>query len=136
MSYIFITYSSLISDVFALKTDLFYICQNALLALDYEDLSVNKYTVQDELLKKHIEDLLHLNYTSIKTNFKTIRVKEIYIIDDNGYTAVHTQNRYDSPILHLDISVTYNYTITKTEKSFNIHEDIKLNSLTVGDINE
>lgn len=97
---------------------------------------MNKYTVKYDILKKNIEELLRLNYTASKPSFMRIVVKELYVIDDEDLAAIHTKNRYNSPILHVDIYVTYNYIITKTEKNFSIHEDIKLDSLTVGDINE
>ena len=134
--YVFITYSTLICDIFALKTDLFYMSQNLLLALDYEDLSLNKYSVNNDLFKGKLDSLLKLNYSSLQSNFKSITIKELYIIDNIDKASIHTDNRYKAPVIHLNIDVVYVFFITKTEKVFNIHEDIKLDSLTVGDIFE
>lgn len=135
ISYIFITYTCLLSDIMALKTDLFYICQNALLSLNYNDFALNKYTIDYEMLQKNINNLLYLNYTFSKTNFKSIRITQLNIINDSESAKFHTNSRYDVPILHINVEIIYNYVITNKEKEFNVHEDIKLTQLTVGDIN-
>lgn len=69
----FLLYIQINSCIYNVKTDLFYIAQNAILAVDYDELAYSSYEINDEILKEKITTLLHLNYPNY--NFYVNEIK-------------------------------------------------------------
>lgn len=69
----FLLYIQINSCVYNVKSDLFYISQNAVLAVNYDELAYSNYEINDEKLKEKIATLLHLNYPNYNFNVNEIK---------------------------------------------------------------
>ncbi|MEG1989753.1 MAG: hypothetical protein RR144_01300 [Clostridia bacterium] len=69
----FLLYFQINTLIYAIKTDLFYICQNSYFSLNKEELAYADYEVNIEELNKKIVNLLNLNYS--KNNVKLNKLK-------------------------------------------------------------
>ena len=73
----FLLYIQINSCIYNVKTDLFYIAQNAILAVNYDELAYSNYEINDEMLKEKITTLLHLNYPNYNFNVNEIRYEHL-----------------------------------------------------------
>lgn len=73
----FLLYIQINSCIYNVKTDLFYIAQNAILAVDYDELVYSSYEINDEILKEKITTLLHLNYPNYNFNVNEIKYEHL-----------------------------------------------------------
>jgi|GEM_PF-2411740 len=74
---IFLLYIQINSSVFNVKSDLFYIAQNAYIAADYEELAYSNYQINENVLQEKIIQLLELNHPNY--NFVINKIKYEYI---------------------------------------------------------
>lgn len=83
---IFLFYIQINSCIYNVKSDLFYIAQNAYIAVNSDELSYSNYEVNDYLLTQKIVELLKLNHPSYKFEINEIKYEyesKSVIIDIN-----------------------------------------------------
>lgn len=74
---VFLLHIQINTCIYNIKSDLFYISQNAYLAADHEELAYSNYEVNDELLSEKIEYLIKLNHSNY--DFYINEIKYDYI---------------------------------------------------------
>jgi hypothetical protein len=77
LTIIFLLYIQMNSCIFTIKSDLFYIAQNAYLAADYEELAYSNYEIDDQILEEKIVQLLELNHPNYKFDVNKIEYDHI-----------------------------------------------------------
>ncbi|MDD2376869.1 MAG: hypothetical protein PHD15_05490 [Clostridia bacterium] len=77
LTIIFLLYVQINSCVFNVKSDLFYIAQNAYLAVDYKELAYSDYEINEPMLKEKIILLLHLNYPNYNFHINEIKYEHV-----------------------------------------------------------
>jgi len=70
---IFLLYVQINSCIFNVKSDLFYIAQNAYLAADYQELAYANYEINESILQEKITLLLQLNYPNYHFSINEIK---------------------------------------------------------------
>lgn len=115
------------------KKDLYYISQNGVVANDKEDLALGTYNNSDKDIQKYIEEVLNKNYVKGTTGIVKIEINECRFIKDISIVKAHTNNRYDVPIIHIDLTI-YFRSIIKTRNiedvmKIKLHEDVKASLL-------
>lgn len=113
---IFLLYIQINSSIFGIKNDMFYIAQNAYIAMDYEKLAYSCYEVDQDILKNKITQLLNLNYPNY-----TLIVNEIYY-------------DYNCNSVHIDINIILKPIALKSiigDISINVKDNIKLKLMEV-----
>lgn len=115
-----------INNVFAdIKSSLFYISQNAIMAYD-KTLPFDMYNVDNNRLKEIMERLLKENHITGKNKVKNIEMKEIKVILEPVVCYEHT-GKYEEPVLHVVLKVEVEPVVNIIgKKSFEVHDDIKL----------
>lgn len=69
----FLLYIQINSCIYNVKTDLFYIAQNAILAVDHDELAYSNYEINDEILKEKVGTLLYLNYPNYNISVNEVK---------------------------------------------------------------
>ncbi len=69
------------SLIYPIKQDIYYIAQNAILAMDAEELSYYKYEIDNNKLEYLIESLISKNYNNVK-------IDELYYNNETNYLNI------------------------------------------------
>ena len=117
--------SNMLSD---LKYNLFYICQNAVLAYDNE-LNLDIYTMDVQVLKNTVYSLLSKNYMQTRKDIKNIWINELTLLSSAEECINHTPGYYEEPFIHIVVEVEF-IPIIKIgdvdKRRVTIHQDVKL----------
>ncbi len=74
---IFLLYIQINSCIYNVKSDLFYIAQNAYIGADYVELAYSNYEIDDKVLKETITKLLVLNHPNYKFVINEIKYEHL-----------------------------------------------------------
>lgn len=117
--------SNMLSD---LKYNLFYICQNAVLAYDNE-LNLDIYTMDVQVLKNTVYSLLSKNYMQTRKDIKNIWINELTLLSSAEECINHASGYYEEPFIHIVVEVEF-IPIIKIgdvdKRRVTIHQDVKL----------
>jgi hypothetical protein len=69
---VFLLYTQINSCIYYIKSDLFYIAQNAYIAVNDEELAYSNYVIDNNLLEKKITYLLRKNYPNYNINVNKV----------------------------------------------------------------
>jgi len=117
--------SNMLSD---LKYNLFYICQNAVLAYDNE-LNLDIYTMDVQVLKNTVYSLLTKNYMQTRKDIKNIWINELTLLCRAEECINHTLGYYEEPFIHIVVEVEFTPIIKigdVDKRRVTIHQDVKL----------
>lgn len=130
---IFIVYTQVLNTVMNIKSDLYYITQNGIIANNKEELALNNYLTDNTTLKSTIENILKRNYVKNEGSVKSIIVKNAQIYTNEEEIFIHTLGRYKKPIIHIEIEIAFIPLIKLPNLNsiykINIHEDVKISLL-------
>ncbi len=116
-----------------IKKDLYYISQNGIIANDKEDLALGKYNNSDKDIQKYIEEVLNKNYVKGTTGIVKIEINECKFIKDISIVKAYTNNKYDVPIIHIDLTIYFKSIINIQNMTdvmkIKLHEDVKASLL-------
>lgn len=111
-----------------LKYNLFYICQNAILAYG-DELNLDVYKIDSQTLKSTICDLLVKNYIETRKDISYITVEELQLFVNKDDCINHTKGQYEEPYVHIVVNVGFIPVIKigdVDKKKVTIHQDVKL----------
>lgn len=125
-----IIYIQTVSIIMDVKKNLYYIVQNGIIANNKESLALNVYDNNDDEIKKYVEQVLNKTYIKGSTGIIKFEINECNFIANTEVVKKHTNNRYNTPIIHINITV-YFKSIINIQNSSNIlqikiHEDIRV----------
>lgn len=103
------------------RQDLFYASNNALLSFDAQELSYNKYMIDEAKIKQIIESILNKNYAQTEGGITKIQVIQLDIL-----------NEQDKVNIKIQVEVNFESVINiagKNEHSFKMYEDIRISLL-------
>lgn len=111
-----------------IKSNLFYICQNAVIAYG-DGLAFDVYSVNTNKLKNVVSDLLTKTYVNGRKDITAITTDEVYIVTNESECISHSNGMYKTPFIHIKITVEFS-PVLKLEglakRKINIHQDVKL----------
>lgn len=111
-----------------IKANLFYICQNAIVAFS-DELGFEIYNIDVLRLKSVVSELLAKNYINGRTDITEINIDEIYLVTSESECLSHTGGNYSTPFIHIVISIEFNPVINFggiNARKISIHQDVKL----------
>lgn len=111
-----------------IKANLFYICQNAIIAFS-DELGFEVYNIDVLRLKNVVSELLTKNYINGRTDITAINIDEIYLVTNESECLSHTGKSYSTPFIHIVISIEFNPVIkfnSVNTRKISIHQDVKL----------
>lgn len=113
---IFLLQIQINSCIYSVKSDLFYIAQNAYIAADHSELVYSNYVIDDKILKEKIAQILKLNYPKYE-----------FIINEIKY-------QYTDKSIVIDINLLINPIILSRvigNININIKDNVKLKLMEV-----
>ena len=116
LSSVNLIYLQMTNKITSLKKDLFYIVQNTYMMFDKNELSYDKYVVDNNKLKEKIEELLILNYP-----------KDNIVIESVKYNA-------EENLVYISVKVEFKPVIFNKifkDKYINISRKIKIKTMEV-----
>lgn len=111
-----------------IRSNLFYICQNAIVAFS-DELDFEVYNIDTQKLKSVVSEILTNNYINNRTDITAINIEELYLITNESECLRHTDGSYSIPFIHIVISVEFNPVIkinNISKRKISIHQDVKL----------
>lgn len=111
-----------------IKANLFYICQNAIVAFS-DELGFEVYNIDVLRLKNVVSEILTKDYINGRTDITAINIDEIYLVTNESECLSHTSGNYSTPFIHIVISVEFNPVIKfngVNTRKIGIHQDVKL----------
>lgn len=111
-----------------IKSNLFYICQNAVIAYE-NDLALDVYSVNSNKLKNIVGELLIKTYVNSRKDIVNITTDEVYIVTNESECMSHSNGIYKTPFIHIKITVEFNPVLKLdglAKRKINIHQDVKL----------
>lgn len=111
-----------------IKSNLFYICQNAVIACGGE-LELEVYNIDFSRLRSIVYELLSKSYLENRQDITGIKINEIYIVQNENECIAHTDGIYKTPFVHIDIDVEFSPVLkldNLSKRKVNIHQDVKL----------
>lgn len=111
-----------------IKSNLFYICQNAVIACGSE-LELEVYDIDSVKLQSIVYELLSKSYLENREDITSIKINELYIIQNEGECMRHTDGIYKTPFIHIEIEVEFRPVLkldNLPKRKVNIHQDVKL----------
>lgn len=126
---IFMGFVDLNIQLDGIKNDLFFICQNAIFAYDYEELSYENYTVDIKKLENNLLNLLTQHYLSKESKILQINIKQVCSITNKHEILMHTNNELSVPLVHIELEVVFSPVLkfmSEDKMKVLLHQDVKL----------
>lgn len=101
-----------------IRHDLFYAASSSRISFDVQDLAYRKYTINKEITKEVIEDILNKNYIKTGGSVTKLEITRLDIEEINNKVN-----------LKIQLKVTFKSVInidSKAEHSFKMNEEIKI----------
>lgn len=126
-------YIQITVQIYEIKSNLFYIVSSSFTQADIEKLAYRDYSLSLSDLKTNLNDLLKENYLA-KNGGKgivDIHCKNIKLLRSDIEVLEHTENKYATPIICVNIKVVFTPIISLlgNKIDLSIHDDIKINLL-------
>lgn len=111
-----------------IKYNLFYICQNSILAYS-DELELDVYNMDSQLLRKTIHSLLNQNYIKTRKDINSIEIKELALLSSKTECVNHSNGQYEDPFVHIVIDIEFKSVIKLSDtniRKISLHQDVKL----------